>query len=234
MERYDCIIVGTGPAGLGAAFTLREAAPDMSVLLIDREKISTGGLRNDCKMNFTYPVGFPLDLWTEEQARLYLEKVKTQLSPPEVLSRHNYSVYQDRAARLDVQLLEIDQAHLGTDGGLRLIKKLIAELQRLNVSISLQEEMHGVDPERKTIATDKRTIGYNDLILAPGRRGFQFLQDVMNSLGVPYVDHIVDIGIRIETKLKNYPIVKDYYDPKFLFPDRVRTFCTNSGRGPMW
>ena len=27
-----------------------------------------------------------------------------------------------------------------------------------------------------------------------------------------------------------YPIVRDYYDPKFLFPQKVRTFCTNSGK----
>ena len=31
-------------------------------------------------------------------------------------------------------------------------------------------------------------------------------------------------------RLDNYPIVNDYYDPKFLFPDGVRTFCTNSGQ----
>jgi len=33
----------------------------------------------------------------------------------------------------------------------------------------------------------------------------------------------------VETRQENYPIVADYYDPKFLFPDRTRTFCTNSG-----
>jgi uncharacterized FAD-dependent dehydrogenase len=52
---------------------------------------------------------------------------------------------------------------------------------------------------------------------------------MMDNLKVPYIDHIVDIGIRIETRIDNYPIVRDYYDPKFIFPDKVRTFCTNSG-----
>jgi thioredoxin reductase len=32
---YDCIIVGTGPAGLAAAFTLSELAADRSVLMLD-------------------------------------------------------------------------------------------------------------------------------------------------------------------------------------------------------
>jgi uncharacterized FAD-dependent dehydrogenase len=67
------------------------------------------------------------------------------------------------------------------------------------------------------------------VIVAPGRKGFGFLQETMERMGIPYVDNEVDVGIRIETAAANYPIVNDYYDPKFLFPDRVRTFCTNSG-----
>jgi len=51
----------------------------------------------------------------------------------------------------------------------------------------------------------------------------------MDDLGINYIDNIVDVGIRIEVREENYKIVKDYYDPKFLFPDNVRTFCTNSG-----
>ena len=56
MERYDCLIVGTGPAGLGTAFYLSDKNPALNILLIDQVSMSTGGLRNDCKMNFTYPV----------------------------------------------------------------------------------------------------------------------------------------------------------------------------------
>jgi uncharacterized protein len=229
MERYDCIIIGSGPAGLGAAFTLTEHAPDMNILIIDKEKLSTGGLRNDCKMNFTYPVGFPVDLWTAESAENYLPKVQKHLSP-DVMLRNNFSLYKERAARLDVRLLEVDQSHLGTDGGLLLIKDLTRELGRRKVSISLEEKMLSIDPAAKNITTHKRKLEYENIIIAPGRQGFQFLQDVMNSIGVAYVDHIVDIGIRVETRNEYYPIVNDYYDPKFIFPDRVRTFCTNSGK----
>jgi len=51
----------------------------------------------------------------------------------------------------------------------------------------------------------------------------------MYKLNIPYSDNIVDVVVRLETREENYPIVKDYYDPKFIFPGRVRTFCTNSG-----
>jgi uncharacterized FAD-dependent dehydrogenase len=51
----------------------------------------------------------------------------------------------------------------------------------------------------------------------------------MERMGIAYIDNVVDVGIRVEAQADNYPIVKDYYDPKFYFPDDVRTFCTNSG-----
>jgi uncharacterized FAD-dependent dehydrogenase len=86
-----------------------------------------------------------------------------------------------------------------------------------------------VDLDRKCVVSDRREIGYRELILAPGRGGFRFLQKAMGRAGVPYVDNVVDIGVRVETREEHYPIVQDYYDPKFHFPDTVRTFCTNSG-----
>ncbi len=52
-SKYDVIIVGSGPAGLGAAFKIAQNS-NKSVLLIEKKKISSGGLRNDCKQNYTY------------------------------------------------------------------------------------------------------------------------------------------------------------------------------------
>jgi uncharacterized FAD-dependent dehydrogenase len=228
METYDCIIVGTGPSGLGAAFYLSEIRPELSILLVDKSKVSTGGLRNDCKMNFTFPVGFPLDSWQQDQADLYLDLVGKHLNP-EILAKKNLGVYQKRARRLNVDLLEINQAHLGTDGGLLLIEMLMNKLAARGVRIALDEEVLEVQAEQRSIVTDKGEYGYGDLVVAPGRGGFRFLQKVMDDNGVSYIDNIVDIGIRVETRQEHYPIVKDYYDPKFYFPEQVRTFCTNSG-----
>ena len=228
MTRYDCIIIGTGPSGLGAAFHLLRKKPALKVLLIDRLNVSSGGLRNDCKMNFTYPIGFPRDIWTKEQSDRLLAEVVSELKP-DFMQKNNIGVYAQRAARLDTQLLEIMQSHLGTDGGLLLIKRLIADIRELGAEVSLGETMADIDAEKKVIVTDKRELEYGKLIAAPGRQGFRFLQKLMDTLGVAYIDHIVDIGIRVETREEHYPIVKDYYDPKFLFPEKVRTFCTNSG-----
>lgn len=229
MPIYDAIIVGSGPAGLGAAFTLSSRRPEMKILVIDRERVSTGGLRNDCKMNFTYPIGFPVEYWSRGEAELLLEKTLEDLRPT-IMEKHNLEVYTRRAEKLGVRLLDIRQSHLGTDGGLELINQLIAELIRRGVDLRLEETALSVDEKKRVLGTDRDSYGYGFLVIAPGRQGFRFLQNIMEGLSVPYMDHIVDIGIRVETTMEHYPIVSDYYDPKFYFPDEVRTFCTNSKR----
>ncbi len=228
METYDVVIVGSGPAGMGAAFTIAKERPDLKILMLDRERTSTGGMRNDCKMNFTFPIGFPTEYWKAEDADRYLEQV-IEFLQPSFLPKKNIDIYQKRASRLGCTLLDIRQTHLGTDGGLRLIKELLVRLEELGVELALGEAMENIHKNERFITTEKREIGYKKLLIAPGRKGFHFLQDLMHTLNVPFVDNIVDIGIRIETRIEHYPIVKDYYDPKFYFPDKVRTFCTNSG-----
>ena len=165
MEKYDCIIIGSGPAGLGAAFYLIKNRPELSILILDSGKTSSGGLRNDCKMNFTYPIGFPTDNWDKEDADYYLEMVIEKLEPA-ILDKNNLRTYQKRAEKLGVDLINIKQTHLGTDGGLLLIKKLIAELKELGVIIALEETMLTVDYTKNFITTDKREIGFKSLLIA--------------------------------------------------------------------
>ena len=227
-SKYDVVVVGSGPAGLGAAFKIAENS-DKSVLLLEKKKISSGGLRNDCKQNYTYPVGFPLEHWTKEEANELLEEVKKHLNP-KMEERVNVEKYQKRAKKIGVEILSIDQAHVGTDKSAELIRGLIEKLENLGVDIALNTEVKELSKDKKELVLrNGEKIEFESLVLAVGRADYDWLQEQMDILGVKYVDNIVDIGVRIETKEENYPIVRDYYDPKILFPNKVRTFCTNSG-----
>lgn len=228
---YDIIIIGTGPAGLGAAFHLTEHSPSLSILMIDREKICSGGLLNDCKQNYTYPVGFAVESWSNEEAERLLPLVEKLLRPA-IKEKENLEIYRRRAERLGATLLDVRQAHVGTDRSRALIQRLLDELTRRGVRFLPECEVTDVlDDETGTgvVITGTETVLGRKVIVAPGRKGFSFLQQVMERMGISYIDNVVDIGIRVETTMDNYPIVNDYYDPKFLFPDGVRTFCTNSG-----
>jgi len=228
---YDVIIIGTGPGGLGAAYHLTDGSSALSILMIDQERICSGGLLNDCKQNYTYPIGFAVENWTREEAERLLPLVEKHLQPV-IKERQNLEVYRQRAERLGVTLLDVRQAHVGTDRSRLLIGRLQDELAGRGVVFSLEREVTDVfDDDRGTgvVIAGTETLLARKVVIAPGRKGFGFLQQIMERLGVNYTDNVVDVGIRIETTAGNYSIVRDYYDPKFLFPDAVRTFCTNSG-----
>jgi uncharacterized FAD-dependent dehydrogenase len=227
-SNYDIVIIGSGPAGLGAAFKIAENS-DYSVLVIEKKRISSGGLRNDCKQNYTFPVGFPVEHWKKEDADTLLKEVKRHLNP-NMETKHNVEKYQKRAKKIGVEILSIDQAHVGTDKSSKLINSLIEKLKSLHVEVALRTEVRELAKDKKEITLiDGQVISFENLIMTGGRADYGWVQTQMNNIGVTYSDNVVDIGVRIELKEENYPIVKEYYDPKILFPGKVRTFCTNSG-----
>lgn len=103
MEQYDCIIIGSVPAGLGAVFSLIENAP---LEVIDALK-------------------------------------------PDIMGKNNISVYQKRAKELGVELLDIRQTHLGTDGGIKPVKKLMEKLAEKGIDIALEENVVSIDHKEK-------------------------------------------------------------------------------------
>ena len=190
---YDVIIVGSGPAGLGAAFKLVENSKK-SILLIEKKKISSGGLRNDCKQNYTFPVGFPLDQWEKEEANELLEEVKQYLNPT-METRLNIEKYVKRAGKLGVDILSIDQSHVGTDKSAKLINELIDKLKLQGVTVALETEVLELSDIRKELTLDSgEKIEFENIILGVGRADYEWLQTQMDRLDIEYSDNMVDVG----------------------------------------
>lgn len=98
---YDVIIIGSGPAGLGTAFHLLEQNKNLNVLIIDKAHMCSGGLLNDCKQNYTYPIGFTTEYWERDEAEKLLSKVKEHLNP-KILPKANLEKYQKRSDKINL------------------------------------------------------------------------------------------------------------------------------------
>ena len=189
---FDVIIVGTGPTGLGAAFHLIENSPSLSILMVDKNKICSGGLLNDCKQNYTFPIGFDVENWSKEEAERLLPLVEKWLQPV-IKEKQNIEVYRHRAERLGTTLLDVRQAHVGTDRSLALIHYLRDELSQRGVQFLLEREVTDVfDNAAGTgvvISGSEKVCG-GKVLVAPGRKGFSFLQQMMERMGIPYIDNV--------------------------------------------
>ena len=243
MKKYDTIIIGSGPAGLGAAWHLAQNGYTGKILIVEQHTISSGGLRNDCKLNFTFPIGFPAHCWDPFDNKVK-SAVNYQLHElthvwndhfgiplPADIDNSVITKYAARAEKIGVQFIPGQQVHLGTDGGIAFIKAIMSQLKKHNVTIinNVRIEAASVNIKKKIITTTEENYQFKYLVLAPGRAGHAFAQEFMQLHNIEYYDNSIDVGIRLETDIDHYSIVNEYYDPKFYFPERVRTFCTNAG-----
>lgn len=227
LKMYDLCVIGSGPTMFGCVFKLLAEKPDSKILVIEKNAISSGGLRNDCKMNFNYRVGFPTEFWNKDNAEKYLAEVR-QFLVPKIEEKKNLEHYECIAKRLGIEMIEVEQSHLGTDGGKLLIEDLTKRLQNLGVEfkfnetfkdysnvvkvgISLNEKPYSICyPSAKNVivTTDKGSYETKNLLIALGRHGFDQSRDLMKNHKIGYTDNSIDIGVRIETELNNYPIEK--------------------------
>ncbi|MCK9442444.1 MAG: hypothetical protein M0Q13_13625 [Methanothrix sp.] len=229
-NKYDVICIGSGPSSLGFMFRFIEKNKNLSALMIDKSYLSSGGLRNDGKMNFAgLKIGFPNNgYWNEEQANYYLNETEKYLKP-KFIEIGKVDSYIERAKKYGAELIIAKQSHIGTDKSPELINSLINKLKDNGVDVVLGREMIDIDYDNKAIILeDNSKIFFEKLILGLGRKGATFFQKLMSKLDVKFIDNIVDIGIRLEMREENYKIVRDIYDPKIYIND-VRTFCSNSG-----
>src|SRR5574344_1892278 len=96
LKMYDLCVIGSGPTMFGCVFKLLAEKPDSKILVIEKNAISSGGLRNDCKMNFNYRVGFPTEFWNKDNAEKYLAEVR-QFLVPKIEEKKNLEHYECRS-----------------------------------------------------------------------------------------------------------------------------------------
>ena len=145
-----------------------------------------------------------------------------------------------RIAITGARLLLIKQKHLGSDKLPQYIEdfsnylkdKGVELLECANV-IDICSEQNSESKITYKIGKNEETIIANNVIVAPGRTGAKWVQELADRYDIPYISQIIEIGVRVEVRKE---IMEDLcsviYDPTIFiktptYSDEIRTFCTN-------
>ena len=148
---------------------------------------------------------------------------------------------QKQIAKMGAKLLIIKQKHLGSDKLPTYIKDFTDYLEKSGVKIVSSTEVVDIEDEKEKIIVhakkNKRVIDYEGkyVIVAPGRTGAKWIQELADKYKIPYLSQSIEIGVRVEVRRE---LLEDLcsviYDPSIFiktktYGDEIRTFCTNPG-----
>ena len=89
--------------------------------------------------------------------------------------------------------------------------------------------------EKNDINSTVSILCCESLVLAPGRSGAKWMQQIVDKFGFPYTSRSIEIGVRVEVRKEILDeLCSVIYDPTFFikterYDDEIRTFCTNPG-----
>jgi uncharacterized FAD-dependent dehydrogenase len=144
---------------------------------------------------------------------------------------------QKQVAIEGARLLLIKQKHIGSDYLPKCITEFSDYLAKKNVK--LYENTDVTDIIKKD---DKYELVYNNtkaiakkVIVAPGRTGAKWIQELADKYKIPYLSQSIEIGVRVEVRKEILEKMTNViYDPTIFiktdtYGDEIRTFCTNPG-----
>jgi len=147
-----------------------------------------------------------------------------------------------KVAIAGARLLVIKQKHLGSDHLPDYIQGISDYLE--GKGVNLMEKCNVVDITTESV--DKHTVTYKHgkkeekitakyVMVAPGRTGAKWIQELADKYKIPYLSQSIEIGVRVEVRKEIMEeITNVIYDPTIFiktdtYSDEIRTFCTNPG-----
>lgn len=146
---------------------------------------------------------------------------------------------KEKIAQVGADLLIIKQKHLGSDKLPNYIQNFTDYLNEKKVNMIEQADVININEHNKIytieykIKDKKYTVDTKYVIVAPGRTGAKWIQELADKYNIPYTSQSIEIGVRVEVRKEILaPITKIIYDPTIFiktntYNDQIRTFCTN-------
>ena len=140
------------------------------------------------------------------------------------------------------KLLLIKQKHLGSDHLPEYIDGICDYLEKKGITLIEKADVIDIKTEKedKHIVTyekgsKKTSLETKNVIVAPGRTGAKWIQELADKYNIPYLSQSIEIGVRVEVRKDIMEeITNVIYDPTIFiktdtYGDEIRTFCTNPG-----
>lgn len=140
------------------------------------------------------------------------------------------------AVKADLQLVPSRVRHMGTDFCPKVLGAMHDELAgRVDVLMKTAVDEVRVRGGRAAGITTRDGERYDCryLVMAPGRSGAEWFDELAGKMGLFRNNNMVDIGVRVEVPaVVMAPLTDALYEPKLIYysknsEDRVRTFCMN-------
>lgn len=152
------------------------------------------------------------------------------------------SEIRKKVAIAGAKLLLIKQKHLGSDHLPEYIDGICDYLEKQGVTLIDRADVIDIKTEKK----DKHLITYLkekkkeiiegvNVIVAPGRTGAKWVQELADKYNITYLSQSIEIGVRVEVRKDIMESITNViYDPTIFiktdtYGDEIRTFCTNPG-----
>lgn len=142
-------------------------------------------------------------------------------------------------ARTGARLLVIKQKHLGSDKLPGYIKDFTDYLEQKGVDIYENYDVLDIVSKNKNsheiVIKNKESLSAKKVVVAPGRTGAKWVQELADKYNIPYTSQSIEIGVRVEVRKEILQDITDIiYDPTIFiktdtYTDEIRTFCTNPG-----
>ena len=135
------------------------------------------------------------------------------------------------------RLLLIRQKHLGSDHLPEYIDEFSNYLEEHDVTLYENTDVSDIVSVDNgyEIIYGKKKLTARKVVVAPGRTGAKWIQELADKYHIPYLSQSIEIGVRVEVRKEILEAITNViYDPTIFirtdtYGDEIRTFCTNPG-----
>ena len=207
---------------------------------------SGAGAFSDGKLSLSYEVGgnLPDLLGADVVQNLidYTDKIYLEFgADPTVVGATETEEIREirkKATIAGLKLVDCPIRHLGTEKAHQLYYDIEQFLEKNGVTILANSNCSNIiieDNVCKGVVVDGQNMYADKIIVATGRKGAEWLDDMCREHGIQRDPGVVDIGVRVEVRNEIMEKVNEaLYESKLIgwpppFCNKVRTFCQNPG-----